>query len=80
MAKKGNYICEWCGKDCGNPPALNLHQQFCKSRPDKKELEEKKVVNKCEHNYRLLNPTEVGERMAIKDGFIQVCTKCYDLE
>lgn len=36
MAKKGNYICSKCGKDCGNPPALTLHQHYCKSKKEEK--------------------------------------------
>lgn len=74
MGKKGNYICPTCGKDCGNPPALNLHKAYCKG--------EKKVEKEvgCEHNFRLLNPNNQAEKMALEDGFLNLCTKCKEIE
>ncbi len=73
MAKKGNYICSKCGKDCGNPPALTLHEHYCKSKKEEK-------PNKCEHEFRLLNPSAPAEEKALIAGYIQVCKKCEELE
>lgn len=72
MAKKGNYICSKCGKDCGNPPALTLHEHYCKSKKESQE--------KCVHEFRLLNPSVPAEEKALMEGFIQVCKKCKELE
>lgn len=33
--KKNKYVCEYCGKDCGNPPALKMHLDFCKIKKEK---------------------------------------------
>lgn len=74
MAKKGNYICSKCGKDCGNPPALTLHQHYCIG--SKKE----EKPTKCDHEFRLLRPTSPAEEKALIAGYIQVCIKCEELE
>lgn len=75
MAKKGNHICGKCGKDCGNPPALALHENYCK-------VEKKKVAvaAACDHNFRLLNPRSMVEEKALQDGYLKVCIKCQDIE
>ena len=73
MAKKGNYICSKCGKDCGNPPALTLHEHYCKGKKEE-------TKNKCVHDFRLLNPTAPAEEKALIEGYIQVCKKCQELE
>lgn len=72
MAKKGNYVCPKCGKDCGNPPALNLHKAYCKEQFDE--------GAKCEHNFRLLRPSSPAEQRALQEGYLQVCIKCKELE
>ncbi len=77
MGKLGNYICDRCGKDCGNPPALNLHQHYCKVKKVAPAPAEEK---KCNHDYRLLNPKNPIEEKALKDGYLQVCKKCWGLE
>lgn len=76
MAKKGNWICEYCGKDCGNPPALELHMKFCK----KKNGHNVENKNNCEHEFRLLNPNRPIEFKALQNGYLQVCIKCSELE
>lgn len=79
MEKNKKFSCDWCGKDCRNPPALQLHQNFCKSRPD---LVIKEVAKgeKCNHSFRLLNPNIQSEKLALVDGYIQVCNKCLQLD
>ena len=74
MGKKGNYICSKCGKDCGNPPALQLHESYCKG------VKKAETKETCEHNFRLLNPNNPAEKMALQDGFINLCTKCKEIE
>lgn len=68
---KGDYVCKYCGKDCKNPNALELHLKFCRA---------KKENGECSHNFRLLDPNKLYERRALEDGYIQVCIKCGELE
>lgn len=71
--KKGKYICPTCEKDCGNPPALKLHSAYCKGKTVEKKEE-------CDHEFRLLNPKSPAEERALQEGYLQVCTKCKELE
>lgn len=75
MAKLNNWVCPYCGKDCGNPPALELHKAYCKKKNGSGE-----GVGKCEHDFRLLSPQNHNEERALQDGFLQVCKKCKELE
>lgn len=78
MAKKGNWVCEWCGKDCGNPPALELHKKFCKRKNDS--VNNGINNGNCEHEFRLLNPQNYAEKLALENQYLQVCTKCKELK
>lgn len=70
MAYLGKHVCEYCGKDCGNPPALVLHLKFCKE----------KNKNECKHIFRLLNEDVTSEYNALSDGYLEVCTICNELK
>lgn len=68
---KGDYVCKYCGKDCKNPNALELHLKFCRA---------KKENGGCEHDFRLLNPANIVERKALEDGYLEVCNKCKEIQ
>ena len=96
MYKKGKYLCSKCGKDCGNPPALKLHEAYCiGGGPKAQEDQEKsfdpnqspgeqapggKKKNECTHEWRILNRDNPVEARAIEDGYLKVCEKCQELK
>jgi hypothetical protein len=86
MYKKGKYLCSKCGKDCGNPPALKLHEAYCigknkESREVSQENQDQdKKEKKCQHEWRILNRNNQAEARAIEDGYIKVCEKCQEIK
>lgn len=67
-----------CGKEFDKQGKLNLHKYHCGLR--KAAGQAKPNVDKCEHQFRLLNPRSVNEYNAMQSGYGEVCAKCQDLQ
>jgi hypothetical protein len=78
--------CELCGKEFERQGQLNLHKYHCQIRQYKKDnvsretKKEEKKEEECLHSFRLLNGNIPIEKRAINSGYVEVCTKCLNVQ
>lgn len=73
--------CRICGKVLKHQGALNIHMYHCKIKNGQHETVQKHFEQEtCEHNFRLLTPYRREEKMALAQGYNEVCTKCHDVQ
>jgi hypothetical protein len=80
-------VCKHCGKEFERQGQLNLHQYHCQIKQYKKEnvsRETKEIKEElkeeCQHSFRLLNGNIPIEKRAINSGYVEVCTKCQNVQ
>jgi hypothetical protein len=72
--------CPICGKnDLKHQGALNMHMYHCKIKNVGGQQETPKE-EKCEHDWRFLNPSMSVESKAMKHGYKEVCKKCQEVK
>lgn len=78
--------CSICNKEFTHRGAMNLHEYHCKFKRLKESAEHKIVVKsaepiiECEHSFRFLNSHDQIEKLAIQNGYSEVCVKCQSLQ
>lgn len=72
--------CPICGKEgLKHQGALNMHMYHCKIKNVSRETNQHQE-EKCEHNWRFLNPSMAVERNCMNRGYKEVCVKCQDVK
>lgn len=71
--------CEHCGKTFDKQGKLNLHKYHCEIKKLKNSAADPEH-QKCDHDFRLLNPKNANEYNAMTNGYTEVCVKCQELQ
>jgi hypothetical protein len=72
--------CTFCDREFTRKVNLDMHEKFCKSKKnDYVPNKGIKKVEKCEHDFILLNEKIPSHATAIRNGYNAVCSKCNEL-
>lgn len=81
--QRKTFKCE-CGKEYTSQGSLNLHKYHCgmKEYREQRKIKTKPVEQGCNGGctWRLLNQSNGLENQAIKQGYMEVCSKCQELQ
>lgn len=73
--------CMICGYVARHQGALNMHMYHCRIKNGKHETVQKHMEQvSCEHSFRLLTPHRREEKVALAQGYNEVCTKCQEVQ